>query len=54
MTSDHLSLAAFDIDVDRKRPNFVVKGKDVVLCALSGISSAMDVKRYTTEGVGAV
>jgi anthranilate synthase/indole-3-glycerol phosphate synthase/phosphoribosylanthranilate isomerase len=32
----------------------VVKGKDVVLCALSGISSAMDVKGYAAEGVGVV
>ncbi|KAF8639509.1 hypothetical protein AX17_001414 [Amanita inopinata Kibby_2008] len=32
----------------------IAKGKDVVLCALSGISTADDVKRYAAEGVGGV
>lgn len=32
----------------------MVKGKDVVLCALSGISSAQDVRSYVEQGVGAV
>ncbi|KAF8629432.1 hypothetical protein AX15_003478 [Amanita polypyramis BW_CC] len=32
----------------------MAKGKDVILCALSGISTADDVKRYATEGIGGV
>ena len=49
------NLHDFQVDMGTtSRLSDMVKGKDVVLCALSGISSAMDVKRYAAEGVGAV
>jgi anthranilate synthase/indole-3-glycerol phosphate synthase/phosphoribosylanthranilate isomerase len=32
----------------------MVRDKDVILCALSGISSPADVQRYTAQGIGAI
>ncbi|KAF8973162.1 anthranilate synthase component II [Flammula alnicola] len=49
------NLHDFQVDMGTtSRLSDMVKGKDVLLCALSGISSAEDVKRYASEGVGAV
>ncbi|CAK5281645.1 unnamed protein product [Mycena citricolor] len=49
------NLHDFNVDMGTtSRLSEMVKGKDVVLCALSGISSAQDVDKYAAEGVGAV
>ncbi|EPQ57613.1 indole-3-glycerol phosphate synthase, partial [Gloeophyllum trabeum ATCC 11539] len=49
------NLHDFNVDMGTtSRLADMVAGRDVVLCALSGISSAADVERYTAEGVGAV
>jgi anthranilate synthase/indole-3-glycerol phosphate synthase/phosphoribosylanthranilate isomerase len=49
------NLHDFEVDMDTtSRLGEMVKAKDVVLCALSGISNAEDVRRYASEGVNAV
>jgi anthranilate synthase/indole-3-glycerol phosphate synthase/phosphoribosylanthranilate isomerase len=49
------NLHDFQVDMNTtSRLRDMVAGKDVILCALSGISSSEDVKRYASEGVGAV
>ncbi|KAJ7647615.1 anthranilate synthase component II [Roridomyces roridus] len=49
------NLHNFNVDMGTtSRLSEMVKGKDVVLCALSGIASAQDVDKYASEGVGAV
>ncbi|PPQ77206.1 hypothetical protein CVT25_011052 [Psilocybe cyanescens] len=49
------NLHDFQVDMGTtSRLSDMVKGKDVTLCALSGISTAEDVQRYASEGVGAV
>jgi anthranilate synthase/indole-3-glycerol phosphate synthase/phosphoribosylanthranilate isomerase len=49
------NLHNFDVDMNTTtRLLDMVQGHDVVLCALSGISSASDVKSYTEQGVSAV
>jgi len=49
------NLHDFQVDMGTtSRLSDMVTGKDVTLCALSGISSPDDVKRYASEGVGAV
>ncbi|GLB37383.1 putative trifunctional enzyme bearing the Gln amidotransferase (GATase) domain of anthranilate synthase, indole-glycerolphosphate synthase, and phosphoribosylanthranilate isomerase activities [Lyophyllum shimeji] len=49
------NLHSFEVDMGTtSRLTDMVKGKDVVLCALSGISSPEDIRRYTSEGVNAV
>ena len=49
------NLHDFNVDMSTtSRLSDMVKDKDVTLCALSGISTADDVKRYTAEGIGAV
>ncbi|KDR75252.1 hypothetical protein GALMADRAFT_211511 [Galerina marginata CBS 339.88] len=49
------NLHDFQVDMGTtSRLSDMVVGKDVILCALSGISTADDVKRYASEGVGAV
>jgi len=49
------NLHDFKVDMDTTTTLVdMVDGKDVVLCALSGISSRADVQRYTDQGVGAV
>lgn len=49
------NLHDFEVDMDTtSRLSELVKTKDVVLCALSGISNAEDVRRYASEGVNAV
>ncbi|KAJ7287293.1 glutamine amidotransferase [Mycena rebaudengoi] len=49
------NLHDFNVDMGTtSRLSEMVKGKDVVLCALSGISTAQDVDKYAAEGVGAV
>jgi len=49
------NLHNFQVDMNTtSRLIDMVTGKDVILCALSGMSSAEDVKRYASEGVGAV
>ncbi|KAJ7039117.1 anthranilate synthase component II [Mycena alexandri] len=49
------NLHNFDVDMGTtSRLSEMVKGKDVMLCALSGISTAQDVDKYAAEGVGAV
>ncbi|KAF4620364.1 hypothetical protein D9613_000378 [Agrocybe pediades] len=49
------NLHDFQVDMGTtSRLTDMVKEKDVVLCALSGISSAEDVKRYAAEGVRGV
>jgi anthranilate synthase/indole-3-glycerol phosphate synthase/phosphoribosylanthranilate isomerase len=49
------NLHDFTVDMGTtSRLSDMVKGKDVILCALSGISSPDDVNRYVSEGVGAV
>ena len=45
----------FEVDMGTtSRLSDMVKGRDVVLCALSGISTPEDVNKYVSEGVGAV
>lgn len=49
------NLHDFQVDMNTtSRLRDMVTGKDVILCALSGISSSEDIKRYASEGVGAV
>ncbi|KAK0226325.1 anthranilate synthase [Armillaria fumosa] len=49
------NLHDFRVDMDTTtRLVDMAKGKDVVLCALSGITSAADVSRYTSQGVDGV
>ncbi|RDB24736.1 Multifunctional tryptophan biosynthesis protein [Hypsizygus marmoreus] len=49
------NLHDFEVDMaTTSRLSDMVKGKDVILCALSGISSPDDIKRYAADGVGAV
>lgn len=49
------NLHDFQVDMGTtSRLTDMVKGKDVILAALSGISNSDDVKRYALEGVGAV
>ena len=49
------NLHDFHVDMNTtSRLSDMVTDKDVILCALSGISAAADVKRYASEGVGAV
>ncbi|KAF8070427.1 glutamine amidotransferase [Lyophyllum atratum] len=49
------NLHDFQVDMGTtSRLSDMVKGKDVVLCALSGISTPDDIQRYTSEGVNAV
>jgi len=49
------NLHDFQVDMSTtSRVNAALNGKDVVLCALSGISSRDDVDKYVQEGVGAV
>jgi anthranilate synthase/indole-3-glycerol phosphate synthase/phosphoribosylanthranilate isomerase len=49
------NLHDFTVDMGTtSRLSGMVKEKDVILCALSGISSPDDVNKYVSEGVGAV
>ena len=49
------NLHDFQVDMNTtSRLSDMVTNKNVILCALSGITSAADVKRYASEGVGAV
>ncbi|PPQ62919.1 hypothetical protein CVT24_006159 [Panaeolus cyanescens] len=49
------NLHDFQVDMNTtSRLSDMVKEKDVILCALSGISNAEDVNRYASEGVKAV
>ena len=49
------NLHDFNVDMNTtSRLSDMVKDKDVTLCALSGISTSDDVKRYSAEGIGAV
>ena len=49
------NLHDFKVDMDTtSRLSDMVTDKDVILCALSGITTAADVKRYASEGVSAV
>ncbi|KAJ3727005.1 anthranilate synthase component II [Lentinula raphanica] len=49
------NLHDFQVDMSTtSRLSDMVKGKDVFLCALSGIVSADDVKKYASEGISAV
>ncbi|KAK0212456.1 anthranilate synthase [Desarmillaria ectypa] len=49
------NLHDFRVDMDTTtRLVDMAKGKDVVLCALSGIASAADVSRYASQGVDGV
>ncbi|KAJ7072608.1 glutamine amidotransferase [Mycena amicta] len=49
------NLHNFNVDMGTtSRLSEMVKDKEVVLCALSGISTAQDVDKYASEGVGAV
>ncbi|KAJ7690712.1 anthranilate synthase [Mycena rosella] len=49
------NLHDFNVDMGTtSRLSEMVKDKDVILCALSGISTAQDVDKYAAEGVGAV
>ncbi|KAF8178536.1 anthranilate synthase component II [Mycena galopus ATCC 62051] len=49
------NLHDFNVDMGTtSRLSEMVKGKDVMLCALSGISVPQDVDKYAAEGVGAV
>ncbi|KAJ2916302.1 hypothetical protein MD484_g4123, partial [Candolleomyces efflorescens] len=49
------NLHDFQVDMSTtSRLSDMVKGRDVILCALSGITSAEDVAQYSAEGVRAV
>ncbi|KAI0829755.1 N-anthranilate isomerase [Trametes gibbosa] len=49
------NLHDFEVDMGTtSRLADMVRERDVVLCALSGIQSAQDVRTYTAQGVGAV
>jgi anthranilate synthase/indole-3-glycerol phosphate synthase/phosphoribosylanthranilate isomerase len=49
------NLHDFNVDMNTtSRLSDMVKGRDVILCALSGISNPADVQRYSSEGIGAV
>ena len=49
------NLHNFSVDMNTtSRLSDMVNGKDVILCALSGISSPEDVQRYASEGVNGV
>jgi anthranilate synthase/indole-3-glycerol phosphate synthase/phosphoribosylanthranilate isomerase len=49
------NLHDFNVDMNTtSRVNSALKGRDVILCALSGISSSADVAKYVAEGVRAV
>ena len=49
------NLHDFNVDMNTtSRLSDMVKDKDVTLCALSGISTADDVKRYSADSIGAV
>lgn len=49
------NLHDFKVDMGTtSRLSEMVKGKDVVLCALSGISTSQDVRTFAADGVGAV
>jgi anthranilate synthase/indole-3-glycerol phosphate synthase/phosphoribosylanthranilate isomerase len=49
------NLHNFEVDMGTtSRLADMVKEKDIILCALSGISTSDDVKRYTEQGVSAV
>lgn len=49
------NLHSFDVDMGTtSRLVDMVRERDVVLCALSGITSSKDVRTYVEEGVGAV
>ncbi|KAI9639071.1 uncharacterized protein MKK02DRAFT_39347 [Dioszegia hungarica] len=49
------NLHDFKVDMETtSRVNAALDGKDVILCALSGISSPEDVSKYVKEGVRAV
>ncbi|WVF71124.1 multifunctional tryptophan biosynthesis protein [Kwoniella sp. CBS 6097] len=49
------NLHDFNVDMSTtSRVNAALNGRDVVLCALSGISSHADVEKYVKEGVRAV
>ena len=49
------NLHDFNVDMSTtSRVNAALDGRDVTLCALSGISSREDVEKYVQEGVGAV
>ncbi|KAL1405890.1 anthranilate synthase / indole-3-glycerol phosphate synthase [Vanrija albida] len=49
------NLHDFNVDMSTtSRVNDAVKGRDVILIALSGIASAADVEKYVAEGVKAV
>jgi anthranilate synthase/indole-3-glycerol phosphate synthase/phosphoribosylanthranilate isomerase len=49
------NLHDFKVDMNTtSRLSDMVKGRDVILCALSGITGAEDVTRYASEGVRAV
>ncbi|ORX35558.1 N-anthranilate isomerase [Kockovaella imperatae] len=49
------NLHDFNVDMSTtSRVNAALQGRDVILCALSGISSPEDVQKYVKEGVKAV
>ncbi|PFH53771.1 hypothetical protein AMATHDRAFT_1001 [Amanita thiersii Skay4041] len=49
------NLHDFQVDMNTtSRLRDIAQDKDVVLCALSGITTAEDVKRYASEGIGGV
>lgn len=49
------NLHDFEVDMGTtSRLSDMVEGKDVILCALSGISGPEDIQRYASEGVKAV
>lgn len=49
------NLHDFNVDMSTtSRVNSALKGRDVILCSLSGISSPEDVDKYVAEGVRAV
>ena len=49
------NLHDFQVDMGTtSRLSNMTTNKDIILCALSGISTAADVKQYASEGVGAV